>query len=121
MGEAKRRKAFEGRLWRELLPGNDAAALIGSVLQNLVDLLDCMVFLKEAQDGLLDWPPCRRPCTTRKFRPRGAEEWHEPSECGAGIRDRAIAISCVTSSFPVDNSTTSRGAAMMQGLVQRIN
>jgi hypothetical protein len=56
MGEAKRRKAFEGRLWREPLPGNDAAALIGSVLGNLADLLDCMVLLKEAEDGLLDWP-----------------------------------------------------------------
>jgi hypothetical protein len=37
------------------------------------------------------------------------------------VRDCAIAISCVTSSFPIINSTTSRGAAMMQGLVQRIN
>jgi hypothetical protein len=35
--------------------------------------------------------------------------------------DRAIAMSFVTSSFAIDNSTTSRGAAMMQGLVQRIN
>jgi hypothetical protein len=36
------------------------------------------------------------------------------------LRDRAIAISFVTSSSPMVNSTTSRGAAMMQGLVQRI-
>jgi hypothetical protein len=36
------------------------------------------------------------------------------------VRDRAIAISVVTSSPPMVNSTTSRGAAMMQGLVQRI-
>jgi hypothetical protein len=48
MGEAKRRKAFEGRLWCELLPGNDASGLIGSVLQNLADLLDSVVFLKAA-------------------------------------------------------------------------
>jgi hypothetical protein len=37
------------------------------------------------------------------------------------IRDHAIAISLVTSSSLMVNSTTSRGAAMMQGLVQRIH
>ena len=36
------------------------------------------------------------------------------------VRDRVIAISFVTSSSPMANSTTSRGAAMMQGLVQQI-
>ena len=36
------------------------------------------------------------------------------------VRDRAIAISFIMSSFPMVKSTTSRGAAMMQGLVQRI-
>jgi hypothetical protein len=36
------------------------------------------------------------------------------------VRGRAIAISFVTSSSSMVNSTTSRGAAMMQGLVQRI-
>jgi hypothetical protein len=37
------------------------------------------------------------------------------------IRDRVIATSFVTSSSPIDNPTTSRGAAMMQSLVQRNN
>jgi hypothetical protein len=34
------------------------------------------------------------------------------------VRNRVIAISFVTSSSPMANSATSRGAAMMQGLVQ---
>jgi hypothetical protein len=36
------------------------------------------------------------------------------------VRDRAIAISFVTSPSSMVKSTTSRGAAMMQGFVQRI-
>jgi hypothetical protein len=36
------------------------------------------------------------------------------------VRDRVIAISFVTSSSPRVNSTTSRRAAMIQSLVQRI-
>jgi hypothetical protein len=37
------------------------------------------------------------------------------------VRDRAIAISFVTSSSLMVNSTTSRGAAVMAGLAQRIH
>jgi hypothetical protein len=60
MGEAKRRKAIELGIElgiaRDVIPGNGADALVGSVLKNIADILGCMIFLKEAGEDLLDWP-----------------------------------------------------------------
>jgi hypothetical protein len=57
MGEARRkRSASAWAIVMEQTPGNDANALIGSVLQNLADRLNCGIFLKEVDDDLLDWP-----------------------------------------------------------------
>jgi hypothetical protein len=56
MGEANRRKALEYGITKQIFPKDSAEALVGSVLQNIADILDCAIFLKEAGDDLLDWP-----------------------------------------------------------------
>ncbi|PNE10335.1 MAG: hypothetical protein CR217_14915 [Beijerinckiaceae bacterium] len=56
MGEAKRRKALEYGITQQTFLENSADQLVTSVLQNIADILDCAIFLKEPDDGLLDWP-----------------------------------------------------------------
>ncbi len=56
MGEAKRRKALEFGITQQTFPKDSADALVGSVLQNIADILNCGIFLKEPGDDLLDWP-----------------------------------------------------------------
>jgi hypothetical protein len=55
MGEAKRRKALEFGITQQTFQRDSAEELVGSVLQNIADILGCAVFLKEPDDGLLDW------------------------------------------------------------------
>jgi hypothetical protein len=56
MGEAKRRKALEYEITQQTFPKDSADQLMASVLQNIADILDCAIFLKEPGDDLLDWP-----------------------------------------------------------------
>jgi hypothetical protein len=56
MGEAKRRKALEFGITQQTFPKDSADQLTASVLQNIADILDCGIFLKEPGDDLLDWP-----------------------------------------------------------------
>jgi hypothetical protein len=46
MGEAKRRKALEFGISQQFFPKDSADALVGSILQNIADILDCTIFLK---------------------------------------------------------------------------
>ena len=59
MGEAKRRQTSTQRIELRVFepPPDDAGLLIpGSVLQNLADKLAAQLFIKEPDDGLLEWP-----------------------------------------------------------------
>jgi hypothetical protein len=55
MGEANRRsKEFQIR--RQEFEKDSAGALVGSVLQNIAEILECVLCVKEPGDDLLDWP-----------------------------------------------------------------
>jgi hypothetical protein len=56
VGEAKRRRALEYGIKQEVLEKDSADALVGSVLQNIADILGSVIFLKEQGDDLLNWP-----------------------------------------------------------------
>ena len=56
MGEAKRRKALEFGITQQTFPKDSADQLTASVLQNIANILDCGIFLKEPGDDLLNWP-----------------------------------------------------------------
>jgi hypothetical protein len=55
MGEAERRKTLVYGIRQEVPKKDSAEALVGSVLQNIADILGSAIFLKGPGDDLLDW------------------------------------------------------------------